>query len=192
MLFETLLACFIVAVSAEHDIHYHRYKIPSSDAPVQEEETDACGGFSGKKVYIIADNGELLARCYECAKDTGDTVTVHGRRGNGFATWTLQEVDGKCTLLSDVKKYAARCYNCWRNSSHPDGIFNHISYGDISNHPWAKWKVEKHGDLFSFKADTGNYMARCENCVPDMSVKNAAMVHAKEPVKTALWKIELA
>lgn len=192
MLFETLLSCFTATVAAEHDIRFHRYKVSSNTRDGKDTATDACGGFSGKKVYIVADNGLFLARCYECQEGTQDTVTVHGRRGDGFAVWTLKEEGENCTLLSDVNKYAARCRDCWRNANHPDGVFNHVYYNQMIVSPWAQWKVDKHGDFFSFKTDTGKYMARCSGCVQNLVKENAAMVNYDTPTGAALWKIELA
>lgn len=174
------------------NIHYHispekKTEQSSSSAPVQKKpEDDGCGGFSGKKVYIGADNGLLLARCYCAPGKNPNMVTVHGLRGNVFAQWTLTGINGKCYLKSDIGKYAARCHSCWKGGKYPDSVFNHV---DSIGPAYAQWKVEKVGDKFAFKADTGKYMARCFLCLPGMAKDNAAMVHYTLPTGPALWSI---
>lgn len=154
---------------------------------------DPCGGFSGKKVYIVSDNGLYLARCHGCGPGTAkywESVTVHGGPGQSYSTWTLIPVSGKCALKTDIGAYAARCNQCWRNSSHPDAVFAHVT--DTANAPYAQWAVVKVGDKFAFKADNGKYMARCNNCVPGMAKSNSALVSAGTPEGPALWDIKPA
>ncbi|ELA41762.1 uncharacterized protein VICG_01266, partial [Vittaforma corneae ATCC 50505] len=180
----------------KYDSDYGLCKPPKSTpvdvkpvTPKQPPKTDNCGGFEGKKVYIVADNGLYLARCYGCGSGSNpNSVTVHGRAGDGFAMWTLSSLDGKCILKSDIGQYAARCNGCWRGGKYPDSVFNHIK--DPNGAPYAQWTVEKVGDKFGFKADTGKYMARCYLCVPGLAKDNAATVHFDSATGPALWNIQ--
>jgi hypothetical protein len=168
--------------------YYQRPNPPVTIEPEPAPVNDGCGGYAGKKVYIVADNGLYLARCNNCGPgSSADSVTVHGSTGQAFAQWTLSSVDGKCALKSDTGKYAGRCNGCWRGGKYPDSVFNHVtSPNGVS---YALWTVESVNGKFTFKADTGKYMARCNGCVPGLAKDNSAMVHATSPESYAQWSI---
>ncbi|OQR90428.1 cytochrome P450, partial [Thraustotheca clavata] len=46
--------------------------------------------------------------------------------------------------------------------------------------PWSTWKVYNTGTgKLAFQADTGNFLARCNNCAPGAAVADEAFVHVK-------------
>ena len=170
----------------DEDIHnpLRRFKRRST-SPVS-----GCKGYDGKRVYIFTtDTKKALARCYLCGPGTNpDTAGVHGSRGDGFAVWTLEEVGDKCALKADTGKYAGLCSDCWEGGSgtYPDSVFVHLS---SKNDPGATWTLENVEGGFAFKADTGKYMARCNNCVKQGVLPDFAFVYANKPDP---WTIEEA
>lgn len=156
--------------------------------PDSPKET-GCKNMGGKKVYLVADNGKMLARCYGCGPGTDkNSAGVHGKRGDGFAVWTLEDVGDKCAIKGDNGKYASRCNGCWRRGAYPDSVFVHVDKAGPSH---SLWTLEKHGDSYAFKSDTGKYMARCNGCVPRGAKPDFAFIHASSPTGSALWKIEM-
>lgn len=149
-----------------------------------------CKGLEGGKKYLISDIGEMLARCSDCSKPSVDkkqSVAVHGKYGDIFAQWTFEPFGDKCAIKSDIGFYVGRCHGCWNNGAYPNSLFNHVQTSG-PDYPFSLWEVEKHCNLYSFKADTGTYLARCEDCVPGGTKKNFAFVHANYPVAHALWR----
>lgn len=156
----------------------------------QKQPETGCKNMGGKKVYLVADNGKMLARCNGCGPGSSkDSAGVHGKRGDGFAIWTLEDIGDKCAIKADTGKYASRCNGCWKKGAYPDSVFVHV---DNAGPAYSLWTIEKHGDSYAFKSDTGKYMARCNGCVPKGKKSDFAFVHADSPVSYALWKIEMA
>lgn len=170
----------------EEDIYS---RLDSSPTPMPEapKETPCKGLEEGGKKYLISDAGGMLARCYGCGPSNGgyqQSVGVHGRRGDGFAQWTFEVVNGKCAIKSDIGAYAARCNGCWKGGKYPDSLFNHVT---TAGPAYSLWTVEKYGDSYAFKADTGKYLARCNGCVPKGTKSDFAFVHLDSPTGPALW-----
>ena len=83
--------------------------------------------------------------------------------------------------------YLGRCRNCWYSATEEDSLFNHVETPS-DEIPWSLWEVEKHGHSYSFKADTGKYIARFKACVPGCDTNNNfAFVYATSPTSNALW-----
>ncbi|KAF0690783.1 hypothetical protein As57867_017795, partial [Aphanomyces stellatus] len=57
--------------------------------------------------------------------------------------------------------------------------FVHVTNPQAS--PWAEWKVYNTGDgKIVLKADTNNYLARCNNCAPGAAYPDEAFVHVND------------
>jgi hypothetical protein len=190
-----------VGAKIDGDIHDKLKKIPvikqdptviitTTTAKPAEEYSPPCGGFEGKRVYILSgDTGMALGRCYLCGPGSSpDSAGVHASVGHPFAVWKLEPIGDKCTLKADSGKYAGRCNGCWRGGGQPDSVFVHID--DPKNLPWAQWKFEKKEDGFALRSDTGRYMYRCNKCVPGGAVPDFAFVHSPIPMKWIIKEAE--
>ena len=96
----------------------------------------------------------------------------------------------KVALKADDGKYAARCNNCIPNGAYPDSVFVHV--GDLASSPWAYWELEKMDNgKYAFKADSGKYMARCNNCIPNGAYPDSVFAHVTNPEGEpwAQWEI---
>ncbi|KAF0707609.1 hypothetical protein As57867_006562, partial [Aphanomyces stellatus] len=89
--------------------------------------------------------------------------------------------DGESIFLkADTGKFLGRCNNCvLPRAAYPDSAFVHVTNPQAS--PWAEWKVYNTGDgKIVLKADTNNYLARCNNCAPGAAYPDEAFVHVND------------
>ena len=96
----------------------------------------------------------------------------------------------KVALKADSGKYMARCNQCIPNGAYPDSVFVHVT--DLAGSPWAHWDIERlDNGKYTLKADSGNYAARCNSCVPGGAYPDNVMVHATNPngESWAQWEI---
>ncbi|OQR83689.1 cytochrome P450, partial [Thraustotheca clavata] len=148
-------------------------------------------GGSGK-IALQSDTGKFLGRCNNCLTNGAnpDSAFVHVTSTSN-APWALFSVvriptpactfkDGDLiTLQADSGKYVARCNGCISGGAYPDSAFVHVS--QVSGNPWAVWKVTNTGTgKLALKADSGNYLARCNNCAPGAAYPDEAFVHVKD------------
>lgn len=143
-------------------------------------------------VYLIADTGKALSRCFECGKYS-ESVVINAEIGNSWALWRLYPGCKGQVAIQYVEngKYLSRCNNCWGSAAHDDAAFVH---GTKEANPWSHWLlVANYDGTYSFKADTGKYLARCRGCVSGTPYSDFAFVHvASNSYSSAKWKIQVA
>lgn len=158
---------------------------------------------TGIKVALKAsDSGNLLARCNACVPKGAypDNAAVHVPVAQlTSATWAqfyLQKLsNGKYALQSsDSSNYVARCNNCIPGGAYPDSAFVHVTPAQLAGAPWAQFTLERLSNgKYALKADSGNYLARCNNCVPGGAYPDNAFVHVTPAQLTgapwAQWEI---
>ncbi|MDJ0800591.1 MAG: hypothetical protein QNJ51_27925 [Calothrix sp. MO_167.B12] len=150
---------------------------------------------AGIKVALKADSGNYAARCNNCIPGGAypDSVFVHvtDLAGSPWAHWEIEHLDnGKYALKADSGKYMARCNNCISDGAYPDSVFVHAT--NPNGEPWAQWEIERlDNGKYTLKADSGNYAARCNNCVPGGAYPDNVMVHSTNPSGEpwAQWEI---
>jgi hypothetical protein len=87
----------------------------------------------------------------------------------------------KIAIRSDSGNYLARCNSCVPGAAYPDAAFVHVSQGELMASPWAQFFLERlDNGKYALQADSGNYVARCNNCVPDAAYPDAAFVHVSQ------------
>jgi hypothetical protein len=139
-------------------------------------------------VNLKADSGNYLARCNNCIPGASypDSAFVHVKEADvmnsPWALFALKKLDnGKYALKADSGNYLARCNNCIPGASYPDSAFVHVKEADVMNSPWAQFTLKKLGNgKYTLKADSGNYLARCNNCITGGAYPDSAFVHVKE------------
>ena len=136
-------------------------------------------------VAFKADSGRYLARCNNCIPGGAypDSAFVHVSEaklsGSPWAHFVLEKLaNGKYTLKADSGRYLARCNNCIPGGAYPDSAFVHVPEADLPGSPWAQFTLEKLSNgRYALKADSGNYLARCNNCIPGGAYPDSAFVH---------------
>ena len=100
-------------------------------------------------------------------------------------------MDINIILKADSGNYLARCNNCIPNASYPDSAFVHVKEAEVRNSPWAQFTIKRlDNGKYTLKADSGNYLARCNSCIPRTSYNypDSAFVHVKEAdVRNSPW-----
>ncbi|NTV63066.1 MAG: sulfatase-like hydrolase/transferase [Oscillochloris sp.] len=160
-------------------------------------ETDSLGGtfpplpehaplIFGKamRVALKADSGNYLARCNGCIPGAAypDSAFVHvppaDMLGSPWAQFTLRDLEnGKYALQADSGNYLARCNGCSPGAAYPDSAFVHVSPADLAGSPWAQFTLRYlDNGKYALQADSGNYLARCNNCSPG-AYPDRAFVH---------------
>ncbi|KAG9401734.1 hypothetical protein AC1031_007447 [Aphanomyces cochlioides] len=83
-------------------------------------------------------------------------------------------------LKGDTGKYLTRCLNCVGGSTHPDSV-NFQGQPSNGTPAYSYWTVVTLGNgKLALRGDTGNYLARCENCVSGAKYPNTAFVHVPD------------
>ncbi|DAZ98078.1 TPA: hypothetical protein N0F65_005240, partial [Lagenidium giganteum] len=134
-------------------------------------------------ISLQADTGRFVARCHNCAPGATypDSATVHIDTpvDHPYAQWIIHRMsNGKAALQSvDSNKFLARCSNCHPGGAYPDSAFVHVDFPD--NAPWAQWDIEVlTNDKVALRADSGRYLARCNNCVRGGAYADSVFVHS--------------
>ena len=144
---------------------------------------------TGIKVALKADSGNFLARCNNCISNAAypDAAFVHVSEGelinSPWAHFNLEQLDnGKYTLKADSGNYVARCNNCIPNAAYPDATFVHVSEQDVKDGAsWAQFTLERlDNGKYTLLSDNGNYVARCNRCIPDAAYPDAAFIHVSK------------
>ncbi|OQR97370.1 oxidoreductase [Achlya hypogyna] len=136
----------------------------------------------GDVISLKSDTGNFVGRCNNCiwneAYDDSAFVHVPSPNSAPWAQWTVVNTgNGKIALRADTGKFLARCNNCAPWAAYPDEAFVHVK--DWTKAPWAQWTCKEAGNgKIGLQADSGSYLARCNNCV-GAAYSNAAFVHAK-------------
>ncbi|KAF0685482.1 hypothetical protein As57867_022567, partial [Aphanomyces stellatus] len=122
-----------------------------------------------------------------------DSSTVHvtNPASESWGTWKVFNVgNGKIALRGDAGNYLARCNGCAPGAAYPDQAFVHVS--DWHDKGWAQWTCYDAGNgKIALQADTGKYLARCNNCIPGAAYVDQTFVHATDWHGTpwAQWKV---
>ena len=152
---------------------------------------------SGIKVALQSDTGNYLGRCNGCIPGGAypDSAFVHVKEselaGSPWAHWTIENLDGnKYILQADTSNCLARCNGCVPGGAYPDNAMVHVPYKDAKGAGYAQWIIEtlSPGKYALKSSDSGNYLGRCNNCIPDASNSDSAFVHVKpSELKGASW-----
>ncbi len=140
---------------------------------------------SGIRVALKADSGNFLARCNNCIPNAAypDSAFVHVSpaqlAGSPWAQFTIQHLDnGKYAFQADSGNYLSRCNNCIPNEAYPDSAFIHVPPAELAGSPWAQFTLQLlENGKYALKADSGNYLARCNNCIPGAAYPDSAFIH---------------
>jgi hypothetical protein len=145
---------------------------------------------AGIKVALkSSDSGNLLARCNNCVPKGAypDNAAVHVPASPfpppAYAQFYLQKLaNGKYALQSvDSSNYVARCNNCVPGGAYPDSAFVHVTPAQLASSPWAQFNlVRLSNGKYALQADSGNYLARCNNCIPGGAKPDNAFVHVTQ------------
>ena len=153
------------------------------------------------KVALRSDTGNYLARCNQCYSGAAypDSAFVHVSAdelgGAPWAIFDLQKLDnGKYALKADSGNYLARCNNCIPGAAYPDSAFIHVQPSELAQAPWAQFTLTRLGNgKYALQADSGNYLARCNNCAPREAYPDSAFIHVTpselEGAPWAQWDI---
>lgn len=143
------------------------------------------------KVALQADTSKFLARCNNCIPKgaKANNAFVHADSLQpAYAQFVLEKLEnGKYALKSDTGAYLARCRNCVPGGAYPDNAGVHVSSDKLPTAPYAQFELTRlENGKYTLKADTGNYLARCNNCIPGGAYPDSAFIHvSKDKVKTA-------
>ncbi|KDO35145.1 hypothetical protein SPRG_01212 [Saprolegnia parasitica CBS 223.65] len=156
---------------------------------------DQCCFKDGDVISLRSDTGNYMGRCDSCVSNGAykDSAFVHVKTpaSSPWAQWTVVNTgNGKIALRADSGKYLSRCNNCAPGAAHPDEAFVYVD--DWTTAPWAQWTCKEAGDgKVALQADSGKFLARCNNCVGG-AYPDTAMVHAKtfNGTRYAQWTIE--
>lgn len=84
------------------------------------------------------------------------------------------------TLRADTGNYMTRCRDCQGAPAPPDTVTVHVTDATIA--AYARFRVENvGGGRIALRADTGNYVARCNNCIPNGTKTDFLTIHATHP-----------
>jgi hypothetical protein len=152
---------------------------------------------SGIKVALRADSGNFLARCNGCVPRGAypDNAAVHVPASQLtsalYAQFYLQKLaNGKYALESvDSGNYVARCNNCIPGGAYPDSAFVHVTPPQLASAPWAQFTLLRLSNgKYALQADSGQYLARCNNCIPGGAKADNAFVHVTQAeLAAATW-----
>ncbi len=148
--------------------------------------------YGGKKVYLKAEKGKLLATCFNCGKARfDDSASVEGKIGDPASEWTVKLVDNKITLTNSNKKRLCSCFRCWDVASYNDAAFVQ-SEADADSPKSALWiPIKQSKNTWLFRSDKGTYLGLCPDCVPSAKYQNFAFVHLTDKDPFAFWKVSL-
>jgi Papain-like cysteine protease AvrRpt2 len=102
---------------------------------------------------------------------------VHWKDYSGISSRNPVLAGKKIALQGDNGKFFSRCSGCQTTvNSVPDTVTVHITTA-TPDQPWARFDVvDVGGGKIAFKADTGKFVARCENCVVGGSKPDFAFI----------------
>ncbi|RKH10074.1 hypothetical protein D7V97_14835 [Corallococcus sp. CA053C] len=141
----------------------------------------------GSKVALKADTGLFLARCKDCQTPAfpplPDTLTVHVT-GVGTVPAAIFEVvdagNGKIALKVNTGNYVARCNRCIAQATIADFATAHESGATPPFNAQFTPELLPNGKV-AFKADTGKYLARCNQCSPTSTVPDTVTIDVADP-----------
>ncbi|MFE8605194.1 fascin domain-containing protein [Archangium violaceum] len=156
----------------------------------------------GGKVALKADTGSFMARSSEWLQSkmsipagviVPDLVVANATRADAGASSLFEVVDaggGKIGLKADTGNYVSRCNGCVAQGTIEDFATVHVP--GATPPPLSQFTPEllPNGTV-AFKANTGNYLARCRNCSPRINTPDAVGIHATDARNqpSAQWTI---
>jgi len=143
-------------------------------------------------VTLGADNKKYLTVCNGCAnpRPAGQAYTVDFHEPDRSVTWAQWMVynlpNGKVALKNvGYGQFLARCNGCYPDGAYVDAAFVYVTEAGLS-HPPAQWTVTRlPSGKVTLMADTGNYLARCNGCVPTYQYPDTAFIHVSDPTKSS-------
>jgi len=148
---------------------------------------------TGIKVVLKADTSKYLARCNNCIPDGAypDSAFVHANSPQeSYAQFVLEKLEnGKYALKSDTGNYLARCDKCIPKGAYSDSAFVHVTSQQLSSASYAQFVLNRlQNGKYTLKADTGMYLARCNECIPGGTYPDSAFIHVPEnQIQTASY-----
>jgi hypothetical protein len=84
----------------------------------------------------------------------------------------------KVVLRSDSGNLLARCNNCISRGAYPDNAAVHVAASQVAP-AYAQFYLQRlaSGKYALQSVDSGNYLARCNNCIPGGSYPDSAFMH---------------
>jgi len=140
------------------------------------------------KVILRADDNHLLARCNNCIPNGAypDSAMVHVPydkfEHSPWAVFQLHLLDnGKYAFQADSGNFIARCNNCVPGAAYSDNVMVHVTPQDLPNSPWAQFTlIRLRNGKYALQSDSGNFVARCNSCIPNAAYPNSAFVHVSQ------------
>lgn len=138
-------------------------------------------------VNLRADNGQYLQACFQCGNGIYD---YSAGLGDYPQVWSMEVIGDKIAFKSATGKYLSRCLYCWKDGPlYDDAVFVHITTPS-SNDPWALWIPERlSSGKFTFKSDDGNFLTRCERCVPQGNLNFAFVHRSNSDLSASQWDV---
>lgn len=151
------------------------------------------------EIALKADTGKYLARCRGCfpKATTPDVATVHVMVDSlmqvpPYARFrVIKTGDGRIALqVADLGTFLARCRGCVSGATSPDAATMHVE--DWRQGNYAQFTpVRLSNGKYAFRADNGQFLARCRGCVPGATQEDSAMMHVVDPEMApwAQWEV---
>jgi hypothetical protein len=140
----------------------------------------------GSKVTLKADTGAFMARCRECQQartpPLPDIVAANATRADAGPFTLFEVVDagsGKIGLKADTGNYVGRCNQCIVQGTIEDFATVHAPGATPPSTAQFTPELLPNGKV-AFKANTGNYLARCRNCAPTVSTPDTVGIHVTD------------
>lgn len=148
--------------------------------------------FEGKRVYIKAERGKLLAACSKCGNGRfKHSASVEGVHNDPASIWTVKRAKNKISLTNANGKRLCSCSRCWDVASYNNAAFVQ-SLAEADSSQAAQWIPVKHSNnKWLFRSDRGTYLGVCKNCVPSAKFENFAFIHMTHKNPLVYWEISL-
>lgn len=152
---------------------------------------------SVKVALRCSDSNKYLGHCNGCVPGGAfnDNAFVHVDEseinGASWAHWTLENLgDQKYILQADSSNCLSRCNGCIPDAAYPDNASVHVSLAEAKEAGYAQWIIEQmEPGKYALKcSDSGNYLGRCNGCVPGGAYADSAFVHVEpSDIQGASW-----
>ncbi len=93
----------------------------------------------------------------------------------------VQDNDPTVILKSNNNNLMGRCNDCYPGADNLNSATVHISYDKNNISRYAKFKLRKMSNgKYTLQADNGDYVGRCQGCIPSSPKLNSLMIHLSE------------
>lgn len=139
----------------------------------------------GITVALQSDIGNFMALCNGCIPNSTEpgsilvSVPEDALAKSPQALFTIQKLsNGKYALQASNGNYIARCNACIPGAAYPDSIFAFVSPDTLMQTPAAQFALQRlENGKYALQADSGNYVARCNECMPEVTSADGVFVH---------------